>query len=146
MSSKVRKRQKVANHIINPTSHPDSNKFPRRRKIPLKRLLCNLFQMHIKLIVAAVCLFSEPSFSKGKSKKNIRLEWVSVAHCYHLTFYISIWHLILCTCYLKLSKIRVEIISLVKNCSPVPRLIWPLSIKHSDLNSFYCSYPFPKCI
>lgn len=69
MNSKVHERQKVAKQVINPTTHPDSNKFPRRRMIALKLLLCNLFQMYIKQIVSAVCLFLEPAFSKGKSKK-----------------------------------------------------------------------------
>lgn len=69
INSKIHERQKVAKQAINPTSHPDSNKFPIRRKIALKLLLCNLFQMYIKLTVAAVCLFLETAFSKGKSKK-----------------------------------------------------------------------------
>lgn len=69
MNFKAHERQKVAKQVINPTSHPDSSTFPRRRKIALKLLLCNLFHTCMKLIVAAVCLFLEPAFSKGKSKK-----------------------------------------------------------------------------
>lgn len=54
MNSEVHEREKVAKQVINSTSPSDSNKFPRRRKIALKMLLCNCFQMYINLLVAVV--------------------------------------------------------------------------------------------
>lgn len=69
MNSKVHEIQQVAKQVINLTCHAESNTFPRRRKISLKLLLCNIFQMYIKLLFAAFCLLLRTDFSKRKSKK-----------------------------------------------------------------------------
>lgn len=69
MNSKVHEIQKVAKQVLNPTCHAESDTFPRRRKIGLKLLLCNVFQMYIKRLFAVVCLLLKTDFSKGKSKK-----------------------------------------------------------------------------
>lgn len=115
MNFEVYEREKVAKQVINPTSPSDGNTFPRRRKIALKMLLCNCFQMYINLLVAVVYFCSQ--YSPKEKVKNLVLELISVAHCYHLTLYVSIWHLILCRCSLKLSKLHLEMVSLVRNCS-----------------------------
>lgn len=75
------------------------------------QLLSNVYKS-----VSCCCLFFS-QYSPKVKVKNLGLELRSVAHCYHLTLYISIWHLIFCGCSLKLSKLHVEMVSLVRNCS-----------------------------
>lgn len=62
-------------------------------------LLCNCFQMYINLLVAVVCLFLQPVFPKGKSKKSRpRTDQCSpqlpfdIIHI-NLTFGIKLWSL-----------------------------------------------------
>lgn len=119
MNSEVHEQQKIANQVINPSHHSDINKFPSGRKTATKLLLCNLFQMCIKLMVLLFTYFWSQLYSKQKAK-NVGLEWVGLVHCYHLALYISSWHLTLCRCTLKLSMLHVEIIYLVRNWNPIP--------------------------
>lgn len=146
---KTHEKQKVAKQVINPTSHLDSNKFPGRNKIALKLLLCNLFQMYIKLIDSALCLFLEPTFPKRKKVKNVGLGWCSpllglpTATIWHYVYQFDIWYN---AGTFEASQIpRWNDLSGQNLQSHSKLWHWPSSVKHSDLNAFHHSYPFSKC-